>query len=105
MYVYMMIIMTIHTRSLSLSPPPLSPSFPSQGRSHVFEMGDGSSIGYGPGSSHTLSAGSPGSGTSFPAMGMPLYAYDGSMSSSQSISSSNSEKQSEDIEDMEQLDK
>lgn len=66
-----------------------------QGRSHVFEMPDGS-LGYG-GSSHTLSSGSP-SGPSY-GLGMPLYMQDGSMSSSQSISSSNSEKQSEDIED------
>ena len=72
--------------SLSLSP---------QGRSHVFEMPDGT-IAY-PGSTHTLSSGSP-SGPSY-GLGMPLYMQDGSMSSSQSISSSNSEKQSEDIED------
>ena len=52
-------------------------------------MGDGTSIGSS-GSSHTLSAGSPGSGTSFPALGMPPYGYDGSMSSSQSISPSSS---------------
>ena len=59
-------------------------------------MPDGTTVGY-PGSSHTLSAGSP-SGPGY-SLGMPLYMQDGSMSSSQSISSSNSEKQSEDIED------
>ena len=61
-------------------------------------------MGY-PGSTHTLSTGSPGSGTNMP-LGMPPYGFqDGSMSSSQSISSSNSEKHSEDIEDIEPLDK
>lgn len=66
-------------------------------------MTDGSSVGY-PGSSHTLSAGSP-SGTSI-SLGMPPYGFqDGSMSSSQSISSSNSEKQSEDADDIEPPDR
>lgn len=79
------------------------PPSPTQGRSHVFEMPDGS-VGY-PGSSHTLSTGSPGSGSNYP-LGMPPYGFqDGSMSSSQSISSSNSEKQSEDTEEMEALDR
>ena len=85
--------------SLSLSPlpPPLPLPLPLQGRSHVFEMPDGTTVGYpgSIGSSHTLSSGSPG-----PSYGLGmLYMQDGSMSSSQSISSSNSEKQSEDIED------
>ena len=86
-------VYVLNPLSLSLLSPPL------QGRSHVFEMPDGTAVPYpgSIGSSHTLSSGSP-SGPSY-GLGMPLYMQDGSMSSSQSISSSNSEKQSEDIED------
>lgn len=65
------------------------------GRSHTFEVPEGGGLG---GSSHTLSGGSMGSPAgSGGVLGPPLYQYDGNMSqSSQSISSSNSGRHSED---------
>ena len=72
-----------------------------QGRTHVFENEGGSSIGL-TGSSQTLSGGSTISPSAF-GLGLPPYAiHDESMSSSQSISSSNSGKHSEEQEEIEQ---
>lgn len=69
-----------------------------QGRSHVFEVPEPGALG----SSNTLNSGSPSGSSGM--LGGASYGLDGNMSqSSQSISSSNSGRHSEDMEETEQI--